>query len=217
MEEFFIFDTETASLKGGVCELAYLKVNEKLEIIDEFCSFVNPERAIEDGARNIHGILDEQVVNAPTLAKLQETLPLMMGEVNVVGHNLVFDLRMTKGYVTPKVRLCTLRLARQYLNQTSNKLDELQRALGLPERKSHTALGDVHTCRDLLSYILQAASTDMPALVLRAQEPTMVNKMPFGKHRGQAVVSLPKNYRDWLVQQDIDKDLRFTLEKLSSV
>lgn len=217
MKELYIFDTETASLQGGICELAYLKVNSKLEVLDEFCSFVNPERAIEDGARKVHGITDEQVANAPTLAMLKQTLPLMQGEVDVAGHSCAFDLRMTKGYVTAKISLCTLKLARKYLKEPSNKLQDLQASLNLPVQKSHSALGDVHTCRDLLEHIIQISGIDLAALAARELEPSMVNKMPFGKYKGLATVTLPKDYRKWLLSQDIEKDLRYTLSKLENI
>jgi DNA polymerase III epsilon subunit-like protein len=146
---YYIFDTETASLQGGVCELAYIRVDKDLNVLEEFCSYVNPERKIEDGARAIHGITDDKVREAPTLADLRDANnPLFAPGIVGVGHNVSFDLRMLKGYVSTSVALCTLKLARQHLNQPSNKLEDLQTALGLPKQKSHSALGDVHTCRD---------------------------------------------------------------------
>jgi uncharacterized protein (DUF3820 family) len=45
----------------------------------------------------------------------------------------------------------------------------------------------------------------------------MVNKMPFGKHKGKAVAALPRDYRNWLQGQDIDKDLAYTLKKLENI
>lgn len=84
--DFTILDTETASLHGGVVEIAWLRINDKLEVIDEFQSLVNPERPIDPGAFAIHGISEEDVAWSPTLAMIAEkiTWPVYM-----IAHNCV--------------------------------------------------------------------------------------------------------------------------------
>ncbi len=84
--DYTILDTETASLQKGVVEIAWLRINDKLEVIDEFHSLVNPECPIEPGAFAIHGISDEDVCWSPTMAMIAEkvTWPLHM-----IAHNCV--------------------------------------------------------------------------------------------------------------------------------
>jgi uncharacterized protein (DUF3820 family) len=45
----------------------------------------------------------------------------------------------------------------------------------------------------------------------------MVMRMPFGKYKGVAMLKVPPVYRNWLKQQDnLDKNLKFTLDKLEN-
>lgn len=207
---YLIADTETSSLQGGVVEIAWMWVDSSLNILAEQCHRVNPERKIEPEAQAIHGISDEDVANCPILADICKgfTRP-----VDVIAHNISFDLRMVKPHIQAKRSLCTLALARQYIKNVENcKLDNLQKVLNLPVQKSHSALGDVHTCRDLLLHILPIAGVGLDELFRRAETPRMLTHMPFGKHEGKPILEVPLGYRNWLLFKEIDPDLRLTLE-----
>ena len=216
MENMYIIDTETASLHGGVVELAYLRVDMELNVLQESCVRVNPERPIDPHAQAVHGISDEDVALCPTLAEVttEFTEPVIW-----CGHNAPFDIRMLNPHIRPDVTLCTLVLSREYIKGTTNqKLETLKAELKLPEQQSHSALGDVHTTRDLLLHILPIAGVTLTTLIERASVPRLIAKMPFGKHKGITMTRVPRDYRDWLLAQgDIDRNLRFTLEKLSKV
>jgi len=41
--------------------------------------------------------------------------------------------------------------------------------------------------------------------------------MPFGKWKGTPMLDVPADYRKWLASQDIERDLKYTLEKLDSL
>lgn len=213
MSEFFILDTETASLTGGVVEIAWLRVDFNLDILDQHCVRVNPERPIEPGAQAIHGISEADVADCPTLAEVAKLLPPSLA---LAGHNCGFDERMIKPAVAVHTKLCSLALARRYITGTTNhKLSTLQAELGLPVRESHTALGDVLTVRDLLLHLLPLTGVDLQTLWERENMPKMLQKMPFGAHKGKRLLNVPAPYRAWLLSQaDIPKDLRFSLERL---
>jgi exodeoxyribonuclease X len=189
-----------------------LHVDENLQVVSYFHSRVNPERPIEPGAFAVHGISNEDVADSPTLADLAPHLNFI---THVIAHNASFDLRMLKGHVNPTHTLCTLSLARKYITGTTNhKLETLQRELNLPAQKSHSALGDVHTTRDLLEWLLPRAGTTLETLFSRAATPKMVNVMPWGKHKGTPVALLPADYRAWMLSlPELDKDLKYTLER----
>lgn len=210
----YILDTETTGLhNAGVVELAYLIVDENLNVLSEFCSLVNPERPIEEGAFAIHGISDADVAGKPTMQELSLSIE------NLIGHNCAFDLRMVKPHITAARSLCTLALARTYIKGTTNhKLETLQAELGLPSQKSHSALGDVHTTRDLLAHILSLTDLSLETLFQRADLPKIVQKMPFGKHKGKPMLQVPRPYREWLLTEGSpDKDLKHTLETLRNI
>ena len=209
---YTILDTETASLRGGVVELALLHIDTELNVLGEFHTKVNPERPIEPGAFAVHGISDADVADAPTLVQIPE-LSLV---THAVAHNLTFDSRMLKGYLKAEASLCTLSLSRQYLKGTANhKLENLKRELGLPDQKSHSALGDVYTTLDLLRHLLPLTGVPLDTLFKRAAQPKLIHRMTFGKHKGLLISQVPADYRAWLLgQENLDKDLKYTLERL---
>ena len=209
---YTILDTETASLQSGVVELAMLHIDAELNVLGEFHTKVNPERPIEPGAFAVHGISDADVADAPTLAQIPE-LSLV---THAVAHNYPFDSRMLKGRLNAEASLCTLSLSRQYLKGAANhKLENLKRELGLPDQKSHSALGDVYTTLDLLRHLLPLTGVPLDTLFKRAAQPKLIHRMTFGKHKGLLISQVPADYRSWLLgQENLDKDLKYTLEKL---
>jgi exodeoxyribonuclease X len=212
---YHILDTETASLKGGVCEIAWLEVDKDLNIVSEFCSLVNPGVPIEEGAMRIHGITEDDVRGQPTLA---EVTACFNGPIQMVGHNSAFDKRMIKDAVQIETLICTLKLAREYIKHTTNhKLEVLQKELNLPVQDSHSALGDVHTCRDLLLYLREKHGVTLETVAARLSIPKLLHTMPFGKHKGRVIANIAPDYRAWLLTQEIDADLRFTLERLRGI
>ena len=208
-----IIDTETASLHGGVCELAVLEIDNDLNVVQEFLSRVNPERPIDPGAFAVHGISDADVEYSPTLKDLGHQLSQV---THAAAHNYPFDARMLKGHLNVEQSLCTLALARQYIKGTTNhKLETLKVELGFPDQKSHSALGDVYTTLDLLRHVRDLAGVDLPTLFERASAPKIIHRITFGKHKGKLVTSLPVDYRNWLLAQEgLEANLRYTLEKL---
>lgn len=209
-----ILDTETASLSGGVVEIAWIDIDEDLNVVSRFRSFVNPEKPIEAGASAIHGILDKDVAQSPKLRDL--TTYWGFEPPRLIGHNAPFDIRMVKKDLSISEHLCTLALSRIYVKGVDNhKLQTLRQHFGLPENAAHSALGDVETTLGLLKHLVQLSGVSLQTLWDRGQEPKMLAKMPFGLHKGKVFSKVPKDYRDWLLQQDdLPKDLKFTLEKL---
>ena len=215
MANFHILDTETASLQGGVVELAYLEVDADLNVLSEFCSHVNPERPIDPGAQKVHGITDEMVKDAPTLA---EVASHFTGPIEMIAHNAHFDRRMIQPTIQVGTMLCTLKMARALIKGTTNfKLETLQTELKLPVQKSHSALGDVHTVRDLLLHMREHCGMDLKQYMQAASVPSVVHLMPFGKYQGKPLTAMPASYRSWLLQQELDPNLKLSLERLKGL
>lgn len=216
MNNYLILDTETAGLQGGVCEIAWATIDDDLNILEQHVALVNPERPIEPGAQAIHGITDEMVKDKPTLAEVATLLPKSGW---LIAHNSPFDMRMIASAYVPEASLCTLSLSRKYIKGTTNhKLETLQRELNLPNRKSHSALGDILTVHDLLQHLLPMTGVKLETLFKRAGQPKMLHVMTFGKHKGVPLMQVPKDYLDWLSKQEnLDPDLKYTLEKFKNV
>lgn len=218
MSEYWIIDTETASLQGGIVEIAGIQISPTtLAVIDEFDYMVNPERPIDPCAQAVHGISDADVADAKTMA---EHFP----EGKVIdpywlGHNCTFDVRMCKPHIIPKAALCTLKLSKQFIPGMPNyKLQTLKEQLGLSDQAAHRALGDCKTTLELLHVLVDRSGLDLDALFARSNAPKMVTKMPFGKHKGAVITSLPAEYRQWLLGlPELDADLRYTLNQLKGI
>jgi len=212
---YYVLDTETASLSSGVVELAFLRVDSQLNVVEEFVSRCNPQRKIEAAAFAIHNISQKDVADAPTLAELALNLP---EQIDLIAHNAPFDARMIKPSIAVGRSLCTLALSRAHIKGTSNhKLSTLRTELKLPVQTDHTALGDVYTTLALLKYIVALTGIAVETQFQRHLQPKMLSRMPFGKHKGLAMLDVPADYRKWMLQQDIECDLKYTLEKLESL
>lgn len=216
MQTYYILDTETAGLAppktggSGLVEIAYMRIDpDSLENLGEVSYRVNPECDIHPGAQAAHGISYEEVRNAPLME------PIFLGEsVTIIAHNAPFDLRFVSKYVENLAgSLCTLSLARQYVADAPNhKLGTLVEHLGLQAGKAHSALGDVQATHSLLKELVARSGRTVQTLVSAAVKSKVFNTMPFGKHKGVPIMGLDKGYVEWFLKQDIDKDLKASLE-----
>lgn len=213
-----IFDTETASLDGGVCDIAIVTVDKDFNVLRQVESLIDPERRITFAAMGIHHITNEMVWESPTLAEFFEMHgnPFKRENPVVAGHNVKFDRRMVEGHLPEDVQsICTLKLARQLYPQADNhQLQTLRYTFGLEAGTSHRAMGDVITTLSLLRHIAAELNTDAIGLLERMPLPiSMDNKMAFGKHRGAKLRDVPKSYASWVLnQEDFDADLKEAFE-----
>lgn len=216
MTATIIFDTETASLQGGVVELAWLVIDHNLTVLEQQVHRINPQRPIDPGAFAVHGISDADVANCPTLLEVTDKIPQ---PCRAIGHNVSFDQRMVGSAIVIKESLCTLELSRRYVGTgTSNhKLGTLIEELGLPTRQFHSALDDCLAVRDLLELLISRLGVELDTLFQRSKQPSALHKMPFGKHKDQYIWNVPASYRNWLLRQDIDQDVRYTLTRMKGI
>lgn len=215
--EYLITDTETAGLEpprrpaSGVCEIAWLEIDENLNLLGEGCHRVNPGCPIQEDASKINGIYDADVADKP---KLEDVFQVKGPTVNI-GHNAQFDEKF-HGYCFENMvgSLCTLALSRQYIKGTANhKLQTLREALQLRHSgPAHTALGDCYTTLALLRHIVDKTGRGLPTLVAAARKPKIIHSMPFGKYRGQLIGELPTWYIEWFKDKEIDPDLRYSFD-----
>lgn len=118
-----IIDTESASLKRGIVQIANIVTDENLSKIEKASvTLVNPLCKIDCSASGVHFIREEHVIDAPKFSDIaQEYIP---SEGYLIAHNAPFDVRMlsAEGYDLPenvKV-LDTLELARQLVNKSQS-------------------------------------------------------------------------------------------------
>ncbi len=219
---YLVCDTETTdpTPSAGVCEIAYAEIDENFNIVYEHTSLVDPEKPISAGAAGIHGITDEDVVDSPTLDEYMYVVhdePPFEGPVVFIAHNAQFDLRYLGKYMNNHVgTICTLRMARRYLPDAENhKLATLMHTLKLPRRGSHRADSDVFTTIGLLKHLHEVSGVALADMVADSSKFIKIEIMPFGKHKGKPLPTIPANDRKWLLGLDnLDPDLRKSLELL---
>ncbi len=150
-----VLDTETATLRGAphLVELAAVRVAAG-EAGDHFRSLVRPQVPIEPGATEVHGLVDDDVRDAPEAAEALERFRDWVGDAWMIAHNaradahvLGFEFARTRLEPPPGALLDSLALAKQALPEApDHKLATLAAHLGIEVGASHRALDDAVAC-----------------------------------------------------------------------
>ncbi len=227
-----IADTETPGLKveEGIVELALREIDpDTLETIGEIQSLIDCEGPIGERAQEIHGISAEMLVGQPTMAEFVSTPGFLDGafdgrQIIMICHNAPFDVPRLHAIGDITASICTLFHARQLFTPAwasangfesapeNNKLGTLREFFGFPKNEAHRAMADVATTHRLLKEILAASGRTLKDFL--ATMDTTVHRMPFGKHRGELIVTLPKDYLAWLRKvTDLEANLKKSVDK----
>jgi DNA polymerase III epsilon subunit-like protein len=170
---FAVLDLETTGLSprtDRIVEVAVVRLDARSAVVSEFCTLVNPERDI--GPTRIHGLRASDVATAPRFADIAGVLLSQLAGHLPVGHNVQFDLRFLDaelarlGARLPQglTGLCTMRLARSYLNGHAGRtLGACCQAAGVPLSQAHQALGDARAVAGLLA-VYGAATQPCPMI-----------------------------------------------------
>lgn len=221
-----IFDTETTDLDNReVVELAAVLIDHKQDVY-HFQEYAKPNCQVSPGAEQVHGISNAFLQDKrPSHVVVKEWQRDMEGlrepgeELAFVAHNLKFDVSVVERYITlpsNSWRICTLRLSRMlYPDAPDHKLTTMHRVLGLTGTyQAHSALDDVLMCKDLLFSILQRNSMSIDDAARMCSRPIRLKTMPFGKHKGEPMTTVPTSYMRWMMDNvpDIDLDVLFTFQ-----
>lgn len=218
MRRYILADTETTGLKNPQpVEVAWVECDEHFNIIHRVESLIDPQCEIESGAQAVHGISYQDVADQPTLQEFFTVVqdnPLGYGDVVYFGHNAAYDLQMLRPYIANlDAAVCTVKLARRiYPDAPNHKLQTLREWLDLGAGDAHRALGDVITTHSLIQRMMRDTGFSIDELVEFSTQPYLIERMPFGKHKGMPLESLPPAYRRWLLDlEDLDDNLRYSL------
>lgn len=199
-ETYCVFDLETTGFKAGVdkiTEIAVAKVRNG-EIIDEFTTFVNPERPIPKQVQELTHITEAMVENAP---KIDEVLPQFIeftkGSI-LVAHNASFDL----GFIThfakdqnlkiENMAIDTLTISREiYDHYENHKLGTIANYMGISLEGAHRAINDVRATVKVFNQMIQDIS--MKGLNIKGYVYSVIDKdvksIPYNH-----IIILAKNY-----------------------
>lgn len=181
-------------------------------LVDRPISFlVDPGRPIPPEASAVHHLIDSDVRGAVSpdvaLARLDD------GADVFVAHNAAFERTLFSGNGKPW--LCTLKSARRvWPDAPSHAVQVLRywrhltvdRELAAP---AHRAAPDALVTAILLRDLIQAGAT-IPQMIAWTNQPSLLPRVSFGKHRGLAWREVDESYLSWVIKQDFDEDVLFT-------
>lgn len=213
-----VLDTETTGTDpevDAVVELGGTIVNvDAMSITGSFGRLVNPGRPIPPEAMGIHHIMDHEVVNAPLLKSVIDELRPLAPFVPV-AHSAHFDSQFLPVFKNRWV--CTYRCARHvwpdapgFSNQTLRYwLPGVNDECSMFAMPPHRAKPDSWVTAHILLRLLREKTIE--ELVRLTDEPILLKKVTFGKHRGEEWSKVPLDYLSWVKRQpDMDADVKHT-------
>ena len=139
-------DTETTGLEvqqgHRVIEIGAVELFERRVTRRTFHTYLNPDRAIDEGAREVTGIADEFLLDKPRFHEVVEDFLAFIEGAELIIHNAAFDV----GFLDAELQrvgdrygrigdhaqvLDTLQMARERFPGQRNNLDALCRRLGV--------------------------------------------------------------------------------------
>ena len=177
-----VLDTETTGLSTSqghrIIEIGCVELLNRRPTGREFHRFLNPDRAIDQGAEAVHGISLADLETAPRFPEVVDELLEFLKDAELVIHNAEFDVGFLEYELElmkhPKPRIShhatvldTLTLARKLHPGQRNSLDALCKRyeVDASKRDVHGALIDA----DLLARVYLAMTGGQTALSLDEQ------------------------------------------------
>ncbi len=158
---------EANSPAARVIELAAVRFTED-EVLEEWSTLVNPGVAIPYTIRQLTGLDDAALRDAPRLENLAGRLRAFVGVDPIVGQSVGIDLEALAqgGIRLPNPVLDTFELATLLLpGLRAYDLVGIAYALGIPVDRPHRALPDAHLAREVfLALVERVRSLDVEVL-----------------------------------------------------
>jgi DNA polymerase-3 subunit epsilon len=183
-----VLDTETTGLSPEqghrVVEIGAVEVVNRIVTGRTFHTYLNPEREVEAGALEVHGLTDEFLADKPRFEAVAEDFLAFIGDAELIIHNAPFDVgflnmelaRLKRGALA---EFCagvqdTLKQARELHPGQRNNLDALCKRYEVDNsnRAYHGALLDAQ----LLAEVYLAMTRGQESLAI-----DIVASMPRGE------------------------------------
>jgi DNA polymerase-3 subunit epsilon len=179
-----VLDTETTGLEveqqHRVIEIGCVELFNRRLTGRTYHQYLNPERDIDEGAQQVHGLTREKLAKEPTFLQVRQEFMDFIRDAELIIHNAPFDVAFLNGelarvQIAHKVHdLCrvldTLALARQMHPGQRNSLDALCKRYSVDNsrRDYHGALLDAR----ILAEVYLAMTGGQANLTLSAESDT---------------------------------------------
>ena len=189
-----VLDTETTGLDPlaghRIIEIGAIELINHLPTGRHYHAYINPERAIEGGAFEVHGLSTEFLADYPVFENIVEDFLAFVGDAILVIHNARFDMsfinaelsRLKRPELPMSQSVDTVKMARRKFPGAQASLDALCRRFEIDNshRNLHGALVDA----DLLASVyLELIGGRQPDLKLASPSAGSAKSQGFEMHR----------------------------------
>jgi len=161
MNRLIVLDTETTGLDVNdghrIIEIGCIEIINRTITNNSFHKYINPDRPIDEGAQNVHGISLSMLEDKPKFYDIVEELLEYLGQSDLIIHNAPFDLGFLKreldvskkdgdNFIDQRKIIDTLTMSRKKFPGKRNTLDALCARFNVDntERSYHGALLDAN-------------------------------------------------------------------------
>ena len=221
-----VLDTETTGLEVSlghrIIEIGCIELLDRRVTGNHWHFYFNPEREIDAGAYEVHGISNEFLQDKHRFAELAEDFCEYVRGAELIIHNAAFDVGFLNHELTllqtsylPLEEICsvldTLLLARQKHPGQKNNLDALCKRYDIDnsQRSLHGALLDAR----ILADVYLAMTGGQTSLGLDAEQGSEADLEPVEIKRLNAAASLPRWQADDASLQANREYIEFLAEK----
>lgn len=220
LQSCLILDTETNSDDYKIAEIVesgfVIREGDSWTIFQELHKPI--DRIIPPKVESICYITNEMVEDKPAFIDSRDVFQEVVNGYEsgyLVAHNHFYDMRVlgNHGIDTEKHQwICTWRLSKKLFNGVEDiaetNLPYLRFALKLDvpiEMRCHRAGNDSFMTAKLLEALIELMEGSIidvslpygPQIMEYANSPIIYERMPFGKHKGELMTSVPHSYWKW--------------------
>ncbi len=203
---YCVLDLETTGFSAKtdkITEVGIMKIKDG-KVIDQFSTFVNPERPIPPRVVEVTNITDDMVKDAETIDKIfPKILEFIEGSV-IVAHNASFDVGFLKqnaknlGYDFDFTYVDTLALSRKiFPDLKKHKLGKIAEYLKIKVEVAHRALDDVDTTvkvyNEMMKILKERGAKTVEDIGLKCED-EIAKKNEYKNGKPYHAIILARNY-----------------------
>jgi DNA polymerase-3 subunit epsilon len=221
-----VLDTETTGLETSqghrIIEIGCVELFNRRLTGRHYHQYINPEREVDAGAFQVHGISNEMLADKPKFVQIADEFLAFISDADLIIHNAAFDIGFINaefGRLTPRPAnveigravIDTLLLARGKHPGQKNNLDALCKRYGVDnsQRDLHGALLDAEILADV--YLLMTGG--QTALSLGGNQSS--NKE--SSISGSEIIRLPSTRKPLPVLKVSSEEFALHEQKLASI